>query len=1105
MVTDMDELYPIVKQMAPNEEQLPAILARGRDVVVTAGAGTGKTRTLVARYLSLLADGLPLRSIVAITFTRKAAQEMRNRVRKAIRLFLDQPDLSVSARRQWDVLYNELDAARIDTIHTLSTEILRAHPAEARIDPRFDVLDEGQAGILLAQVVDETMAWAADDVEAVQLFALLREWSLRNMLTDMLARRLEVVTAFENLPRDPWTLWMSLLLEPIRQFVEDERVHRDFNDLIAIRDDGSVQRAAEAGDRLVEPLLSLLSLWDEIVLAQTEQDWAAVSRRLQPLRQNMKLVGSKKAWAPADPKAIIKELQELYDEQLAPLVGSGGIDLGLDRQLVEATPALRRMFDQALNIYSQLKQDGQLLDFDDLEDGALRLLRDYPAVRQRWQKEISAILVDEYQDTNDRQRTLVNLINGDGGKLFIVGDAKQSIYRFRGADVAVFRSERTRIEASGGSAYTLAKSYRAHRDLIHVLNHLLRSILDETEYPERPWREPFAPLLHHREEAANNLIEPFVELHLTVGSKADGALHRAAGALTGRLSELHENGFGYEEMAIICRASTSFGPYEDALDRAGIPYLTVAGRGFFDRPEIRDLLNALQALSDPTDNLALVGLLRSPVFAFSDADLYDLCRSWIEAEKGNPLWPTLSKWSGEKAGRAVKIIDDLNRRAGRTPVARLLKLFLDETDYRAALRRAGHPRAARNVSKLLADAHTSGLVGVREFLEYVNGLRSGAAREGEARAMTEEAVKIMSVHAAKGLEFPIIIIGDINYGRPATIGLLIDSELGVLPRLANEDGALAGIYRISQEREIDQEAAESDRLLYVASTRAKELLILSGTIKLSANGRPGWLKGWLKALNEPLQLSGLAVEYDEAGQDAHRFDLTAGESRVGCTIYDGNYQSDAGIEPLTEEIPSNDAWQPLLLSPVIGEEEKIQEAEFEPRVWRVVPAAERPRAPAWIVGKVVHEALAVWRFPDQGFAAWAEARARGYGLLDYVQLHDASRRTARLLQQFKRHSLFAEMDAAEQRLHEVPYSYQVNGRTENGVIDVLYRVNDRWKLVEFKTDHLRNSADLNRVLEDNYTEQIKRYITAVVQISGQRPEANLCFLDYQGHVYRKTI
>lgn len=1098
----MDELHPIVAQMAPNEEQLPAILARGRDVVVTAGAGTGKTRTLVARYLSLLADGLPLRSIVAITFTRKAAQEMHNRVRGAIRLYLNQPGLTVSERRQWDVLYNELDAARIGTIHTLSTEILRAHPAEARIDPRFDVLDEGQAGILLAQVVDETMAWAADDVEAVQLFALLREWSLRNMLADMLAQRLEVQIAFENLPQDPWTLWMSLLLGPIRRFVEDERVRRDFNDLIAMRDDGSVQRAAEAGDRLVEPLLSLLSLWGEIVLARAEQEWAAVSRRLQSLRQNMKLVGSKNAWAPADPKAIIKELQELYDEQLAPLVGSGGIDLGLDRQLVEATPALRRMYDQALNIYSHLKQDGQLLDFDDLEDGALRLLRDHPAVRRRWQKEVSAILVDEYQDTNDRQRTLVNLINGEGGKLFIVGDAKQSIYRFRGADVAVFRSERTRIEVSGGSGYTLAKSYRAHRDLIHALNDLLRPVLGETEDPERPWREPFAPLLHHREEAADNLSEPFVELHLTVGSKVDGELHRAAEALTGRLSELHESGFGYEEMAIICRASTSFGPYEDALDQAGIPYLTVAGRGFFDRPEIRDLLNALQALSDPTDNLALVGLLRSPVFGFSDADLYELCRSWIETGRGIPLWGTLANWPGEKAGRAVKIIAKLNRRAGRTPVASLLKLFLDETDYRAALRWAGHPRATRNVSKLLADAHTSGLVGVREFLEYVDGLRSGAAREGEARAMAEEAVKIMSIHAAKGLEFPVIIIGDINYGRPATTGLLIDSELGVLPRLVNENGALAGIYRLSQEREIDQEAAESDRLLYVAATRAKELLIMSGAIKLSANGRPGWLKGWLKVLNEPLQLSGLAIEYDEAGQDANRFDLTAGESRAGCTIYDGKYQSGAGIEPLTEEITSSDAWQPLLLSSVIGEEEKKQGAGFEPRVWRVVPATKRPRAPAWIIGKLVHEALATWRFPDQEFAAWAEARARGYGLLDHVQLRDAAQRIANLLQRFKRDSLFAEMDAAERRLHEVPYSYQVNGRVENGVIDALYRLNDHWKLAEFKTKQLRNPEELYKALEKDYVEQIERYIAAVEQLSGQRPSAVLCLLDYRGEVHQ---
>ena len=185
--------------------------------------------------------------------------------------------------------------------------------------------------------------------------------------------------------------------------------------------------------------------------------------------------------------------------------------------------------------------------------------------------------------------------------------------------------------------------------------------------------------------------------------------------------------------------------------------MTVAGRGFFERPEIRDLLNALRALADPTDNLALVGLLRSPVTGFSDGDLYELIQQWSATERQAPLWFFMQGETGGRYGRSVKKIARLHNQAGRTPVADLLKAFLDETDYRAALLGAGQVRATRNVSKLLADAHSSGIVGVGEFLAYIEERETAAAREGEARATAGDVVRIMSVHAAKGLEFPVVI------------------------------------------------------------------------------------------------------------------------------------------------------------------------------------------------------------------------------------------------------------------------------------------------------------------------------------------------------------
>ena len=1128
-------LYPIVAQMRPSLEQEPAIVERGRDIVVTAGAGTGKTRTLVARYLSLLADGLPLRSIVAITFTKKAAREMRNRVREEVRKYLERTDLSSEERAFWQTLYAELDAARISTIHSLCTEILRAHPAEAGVDPRFEVLGEGQLNILRNQTLDEALAWAADDEQVEPLFTLLGEGGLREALEVLVGQRLDSAGCLADLPEPLWPVWKASLAPPMRAFIDDERVQANFDDLLALQANGTLDRAEAVGNKLAAPLRRLLTLWEEISFARKEEDWLAISTRLAPLRNEMKLVGRAANWRPADPKAILKELRARYDTLLSEWVGKG-INLALDRQLAEAMPALRRLFTHTTAVYKQLKRERQALDFDDLEQDALTLLEQNAGVRERWQREVKAILVDEFQDTNGRQRDLVKLLNGDGGKLFIVGDAKQSIYRFRGADVTVFRAERERIEGEGGAAFTLDTSYRAHRPLIQGLNDLLRPVLGEEADPARPWAEPFAHLLHHREAPGPGFVAPHIELHLTVGSKTAGALHRAADALVGRIVELVENGaqivedgqtrpLEYGDVAILCRASTSFSAYEDALERAGVPFLTVAGRGFYGRPEIRDLLNALRALGDPTDDLALAGLLRSPAFALSDAALYKLCQERDRNGDAHSLWdalreagPDLPEEDGSRAERVVRIVSNLHDQVGRTSVADLFKAFLDATDYRAVLIQAGHRRGARNVSKLLADAHASGIVGVGEFLEYVNGLRDSGTREGEARATVEGAVQIMSVHAAKGLEFPVVVSGDVTYGGRGSNSILIDSQMGVLLPLKDENDLLPAIYRLGKSRNDDQEQAETDRLLYVAATRAREKLIFSGCIGLKRDNTPGKPGGWLGKIAGPdgIGLAESPIVHDENGMNAICLELHVGQTPVACTVYEPGYVWDHQPREAEKVSSLMVALPPALLGPVAPEaatvDPRTEEQDRIPpqRVWRVVPASRRPRAPAWVVGSLVHEALAAWRFPDDAsltsFARWAEARARGYGITDDRQLADAARRSQRLLSRFQSHPIYKEMHNAEQRLHEVPYSRSLDQVVDSGIIDALYLQNGVWTIVEFKTNRVEGQADFERLLaEEDYYAQAGRYVTAAEQLLGQRPRFILCMLNYAGSVYLHQV
>lgn len=1121
------DLHPIVLQLEPSLEQLPAITTRDCDVVVTAGAGAGKTRTLVARYLALLSEGLPLRSVVAITFTQKAAREMRNRVRETVREYINQPELADGERKVWQERYSELDAARISTIHSLCTELLRAHPAEAGLDPNFSVLDEGQAGLLQRQVLAEAMAQAAESAESVSLFELLGERGLAEILAGLLARRLEARACLANLSPDLLTAWGQTLAARQEQLLARlladaawresaacllENAASDDADKLEAQRRLALQALTGATGSLPERLASLAGL-DRINLSGgSAKNWPEGKAQVDQV------------------KAALACLREMWRGQ------SGLLSLALtplDEQLAAQIPALRRLFDFIDRRYTDLKDERGTLDFDDLEERALGLLRDHPEVQPRWRQEVRALLVDEFQDTNGRQRDLLALLNGAEGKLFFVGDAKQSIYRFRGADVTVFRQERQRVAQGGGQPVALATSYRAHRELLECLNELLRPVLGTVEDPDRPWLEPFGRLEPHRVYPGAGFAAPHVELHLAVGKKGEGALERAATALVGRLVELVESGIevgvgdkarplSYGDIAILCRASTSFGPYEDALEAAGVPFLTVAGRGFYDRPEIRDLLNALQALADPTGDLALAGLLRSPAMALSDGGLYRLDRA--RATPNTSLWtalcqagPDLPGEDGPRAGRAVRLIERLHGQVGRVTVADLLKQFLDETAYRAALIGAGSPsgrRAARNVTKLLADAAASDLVGVGEFLEYVSGLRATAAREGEARAPAEGVVQVMSVHAAKGLEFPVVVLGDVTHSQSGRNNLLLDPELGLLLPQKNETGEQAACYRLGKLRADDQEAVEADRLLYVAATRAMEKLLLSGYVTLKQDGRPGGLAGWLKRLAGPegLALGEITVEYDDNGSAVRQVELPIGQSLVGCRIYEPLYQPSI---TLTRPAETGKNEQPTPLPPPLlaslvpaGVQPDLpgEETDRPQQVWRVVPAVTQPHAPAWVIGQLVHAALAAWRFPDESFEAWLLAQARNYGLVDGRQLAHAVAESRRLLAHFQGSDLFQEMAQAGQRWHEVPYSLEFDGCHESGIIDALFRQGDAWTLVEFKTDRVWDEAGLGRLLAGlDYLAQVRRYAEVVRRMLGQPPRAILCWLNYGDGILAQDV
>ncbi|MFQ5857793.1 MAG: UvrD-helicase domain-containing protein [Anaerolineae bacterium] len=1189
-------MHSILSLLTFTDDQHRAVTTREADIAVTAGAGSGKTRALVGRYVRLLEDGLPPRSVVAITFTEKAAREMRTRIRRLIQQWLTERPAGIE-RSRWEETYAELDAAPIGTIHSLCATILRTHPAEAGVDPAFEVLDEGAATALRAQAVETALVWAANDPQAASLFSLLTENGLRQSIAALLENRLDATIAFDSVSSDPLARWRAEITTPIATFLDDPAIRDAVADLDALRADGTL--ADLAGDTLGTAIVDFFERWDATASAWEASELTAVFQQLREARRAMlPHKGRKDNWPDIEiPRHALSTIRDNYDAALGDLL-KHPVDWSLERQAAVALPHLRAVFEKAHNAYTQAKEQRQALDFDDLEAGAVALLENHSDVRTYWQAEVRSVLVDEFQDTNDRQRRIVYALTGlgrgagergsggatepgghssaeamavgdlpvplpggqppeTGGRgstvLFVVGDAKQSIYRFRGADVTVFREVQHHIDQAGGKIIDLDLTFRAHEPLLRQMNALLAPIMQTEEDRDRPYLVPFAPLRAHRPTPDDGVREPYVEFCLGVGDTADEGRQAAANALARRLSVLHdEERVDWGDIGLLFRASTSFPHYEDALQQASIPFVTVAGRGFYDRPEIRDLLNALRAVADPADDRALAGLLRSPAFALTDGALY-LLRRGEDGRKRN-LWAALhgdlsllDDDDRSRVRRARQIVTELSRLVGRTTVAQILKHFLDLTHYRTILRfpvrdgssAVGGERARRNVDKLLADAHASRLVSVGEFLEYLQTLRDVAAREGEAPVEAGDAVQLMTVHKAKGLEFSVVVIADAGHsGRGRTPAVLLDPALGPVIQLQGDDEARSIVRRLAALADQDKDDAEERRLLYVAATRAREKLLISGHVKAStAKSHPGklLLQGWLKQLGDIVGLDQVRVE--EPLEKPVTVALTeVGGRPIGCSISPNTTAAGVadlttgrrhfdpacpergeraqGRQPAAELQASGSSakkavdvdFPPPLLRQVtekpleqVDETVRAREAEPPPRVWRVVPTAERPRGPAWVVGTLVHEALRRWHFPDRaGFDELLRLRAMEAGLTDESELNATITDARRLLVRLQSEPLYAELDGVR-RHHEVPYTIERAGQIKAGKIDLLYQHAGRWRIVDFKTDEIRTEQVLREKVTQ-HAQQVRDYMEAVCQLLDVEAEGWLCYLDVASKV-----
>lgn len=1083
-----------------NDEQKIAAMERGRNIAVTAGAGCGKTLTLVGRYASLLAEGISPRRIAAITFTTKAALEMRSRVRAKL-IELQEVAKTEEERQNWINLSAQMDSARIGTLHSLCSEILRAHPAEAGIDPRFDVAQEGSSLALYEQAVTDTLSALVEEEKFIPLFQHVSLFDLNAILHDLLKKRLTAVETFA-IQVDNQTLIRGELTSRLKNPL--------LHDLISsLRDTTDEELISDGGETMAQMIHGLLDLWNDAERSLANGDIFGCTNRLyQARREQMKRAIGKRD---GSLKESISDLQANYDQLLDPFIGGKNPKTPPPspeaETLFEALlPLVQKAFEMVLQTYQDELDRLNTLDFDDLEEKTLQLLR-REDIRTKWQGEFDALLVDEFQDTNHRMLEIIKSLAGSPGKLFIVGDMRQSIYRFNQADVTVFKGEQENISREGGLVTELKTTYRAHKPLLNATGDLLSKVIGEISDPCRPYYVPYTPMVAKDQEAKEHLKSPHVELVFGADEDAESARVMAARALASRLQELKKEGQiqKWDDVALLFRARTNFSIYEDALEDAGIPFVTVAGGGFYDRPEIRDILNIMRALADPLDDLAFAGMLRSPAFGLSDVALFQLHQG------GQPYWTALQgdltclRESEQKlAVRAVETITSLLPYVDRVPVAELLKKVVDAVDYRAILAAVDKKNAQqstsatggrlwRNLDKLMEDARTTKQVSVRGFLDVLKTIKDAGAKEGEAPSEAEGAVCIMSIHKAKGLEFNTVVFTEASRQERSKVEkIYLSRELGVSFKL--DPPPL--LYRLASNIDKDQDDAETLRILYVAFTRAKEKLIVCGHATIDEKGGIR-LVSWGEKLAEAAGLD--QGDFEKAQGKPTELQTSSGQPiRAWCAM--PGFKGEVSERTDTKQ----DSLVESKLAPLyqrIDDNRNIYDAEdnklqMDPKQFS--STFEDDYLPGNILGKMVHKAIEVWYFPgDPRLDTLLDTTAFNAGFASAEQRRKSVSHAHELLNRLRQHAVWEEINNAEEKRFEVPYSIVIGGRVEHRIIDLLYRTQKGWHILDFKTDPILSKEHQGELLQ-KYIPQVRQYRDAVKQLLGVDSSMHICFLDYRG-------
>ena len=1055
-----------------NEQQAAAIAARGQ-VFVSAGAGTGKTTVLVERFVEAVCErGIDVESMLVITYTERAAGELKGRIRARLRE-VGRHDLARS-----------LDGAWISTIHGFCLRLLKAHPFAAGLDPRFRVLDDSQGRVVRGEAFEAALNefCAGDHPERLQLLATYGASGLRRMLT----------TVYETLR----SAGRELVLELGERAGLPARLQELADAAQCLAEDSAATDAARAAAA------------EALALAESETRPEQLLD-LGGLRARGERAASYEEARKAVEQAALDELALRDRELLQELL------LGFAAQ------------------YAAAKDRESALDFEDLQLRARDLLRENESLRERERSRFRSLMVDEFQDTNRLQCELVDLLSGPDTERFFVGDEFQSIYGFRHADVQVFRERRAQAE----TLLPLTRNYRSRPEVLAVVNHLFGS----------EFGAEFQPLA-----ASGEFPDPVfgtpVELLVTdKAAYADSGMHwRRAEAknVARRVKELVDTGVATAgEIVLLFAAGTDAEWYEEELREAGLATYRATGRGYFGQQQVVDLLSYLRLLQNRYDDEALVSVLASPFVGVSNDALLLIRR----AARG-PIFTGLERNfpadldpDDTRLLRAFKQrYDRLAEAAPRLSLERLCERIVADHDYDlAVLAQWDGRRRYANLRKLARLARSyEELRGpdVEGFVRFVEEQEAVGAAERDAVAEEEgaDAVRLLTIHAAKGLEFKVVVVADAGRDRnapsPDEILCLADGRFGfrVADPVSGKRHGVLGYDDVKDARAAEDEA-ERLRLYYVAMTRAIDRLIVSGSIdrdrKADERTPIGWVLGRLDCADELAAAGGAPLELEREG------------ARVLVRVDAG--KTAGAVSPRIEEaVPETEAGQLALFSPDAA-------PALPPLAPALAPIQALPEPPLHDVRRLSFSALALfdrcsYRYYAERVAGMRPARAHGtvpgqtglvateigdavHRLLELVDLAAPARPDLQQVrawypavtdEELARIGGFvdayceSELAARVARLAGVrperPFAFEHDGVLLHGRLDVLHLDGRNAFVLDYKTNSLAEGTP-EEIVDADYRLQRLVYALACFRAGAEEVEVAYHFLERADAVVSTTF